>query len=166
MSLDRRAQEISDKEQLLASQRAIAEKISRDAPSKLSDEDKKIAKYVNSDRSDEGAGYIDGLLASMSYDEAKVFLDNRKVKIESKRTSLKLAQAEIEAFRTKSEKTDAKIVVTAAITNSGDGFITLKPQALLRTDLGQGNYLDINLKILNPERNSEIKPRGASIATF
>lgn len=164
-SHNRRAQEISDEERTLITLRASAEKIPRNTKSKLSENERTMARHAEGDKAIWGR-YKDSLLANMSYDEAKQLLDRQQSKVESNHLLLKRAQEEIEVFRTKSEKTDAKIVVTAAITNSGDGSITLKPQALLRTDLGQGNYLDINLKILSPERNSEIKPRGASIATF
>jgi hypothetical protein len=84
----------------------------------------------------------------------------------SEKDLLKKAQAEIEACETKTQKTqDAQIIVTAAVTNSGDGSTTLKPEALLRTDLGQGNYLDFNLTMQKVE-DSEVKPRGASVIKF
>ena len=168
LAIDRRSQEIADTERALSAMRAIAEKIPRDfKPTLTDDERKEKTQLALITRNDEDlfSRFKDRLLDNLSYDDAKKLLDALQAKIEGKRALIKLAQEEIEAFRTKSEKTDAKIVVTAAITNSGDGSTTLKPQALLRTDLGQGNYLDINLKISNYER-SEVKPRGASIVRF
>jgi hypothetical protein len=77
------------------------------------------------------------------------------------------AETEFASYKTHAEKTDAKIILIAAISNSGDGSTTLKPQALLRADLGQGNYLDINLRIANYEAGvGEIKPRGTNILKF
>lgn len=77
------------------------------------------------------------------------------------------AETEVKSFQEQTEKSDAKIRVTAAISNTGDGSTTLKPQALLRTDLGQGNYLDINLRISRYESGvGDIKPRGTSVLIF
>lgn len=74
------------------------------------------------------------------------------------------AEIEVKNYREKIEKLEAKIAVTVVVSNSGDGSTTLKPQALLRTDLGQGNYLDINLKIVDySSGNSDIKPRSAIV---
>lgn len=168
LSIDRRSQEIGDAERTINALRATAEKIPKEfKPSITEDERKERTQISLIARNDEDVltRFKDRLLDNLSYEDAKKMLDGLQAKIEAKRTLIKLAQDEIEAFRSKSEKTDAKILVTAAITNAGDGSTTLKPQALLRTDLGQGNYLDINLKISNYDR-SEVKPRGASIVRF
>lgn len=168
LAIDRRAQEIADSERNLNGMRATAEKIPRDFKPNISEDERKERTQLNLiARNDEDVltRFKDRLIDNLSFDDAKKLLDGLQARIEGKRSLIKLAQDEIEAFKVKSEKTDAKIVVTAAKTNSGDGSTTLKPQALLRTDLGQGNYLDINLKISNYER-SEVKPRGASIIRF
>jgi hypothetical protein len=94
-------------------------------------------------------------------------IENTERTLKEKEELLSSAEAEVKTYKTRTERSDAKIVVTAAISNSGDGATTLKPQALLRTDLGQGNYLDINLKIKNYGSGvSEVKPRGTSVLTF
>jgi hypothetical protein len=63
---------------------------------------------------------------------------------------------------------DATIIVTAAVINTGDGATSLKPQALLRADLGQGNYLDIGLTIVDYAKGgtSELHARGVSVLQF
>jgi len=76
-------------------------------------------------------------------------------------------EQEIKAYKEQAEKTDAKIILVAAVSNSGDGSTTLKPQALLRADLGQSNYLDIYLRVVGYETGvAEIKPRGTNILKF
>lgn len=167
-SIDRRIQEISDAESAIGRFRSVAEKIPRDFKSTMTeDERRQRIQMVTVSSNDLGliTGLGERLLDGLGIDDAKKLLDTLQTRIDARRSIVKLAQEEIETFRSKTEKTDAKIVVTAAITNSGDGSTTLKPQALLRADLGQGNYLDINLKVSNYDR-SEVKPRGASIVRF
>lgn len=167
-SIDRRIQELSDAESAIGRFRSLAEKIPRDFKSTMP-EDERRQRIQMAAVSSNDLGLITGLgerlLDGLEVDDAKKLLDTLQARIDARRSIVKLAQEEIETFRSKTEKTDAKIVVTAAITNSGDGSTTLKPQALLRADLGQGNYLDINLKVSNYDR-SEVKPRGASIVRF
>ncbi len=45
----------------------------------------------------------------------------------------------------------AKLIITCAIGNQGSGATALKPQALFRADLGEGNYLDFPISISNYE---------------
>jgi len=86
----------------------------------------------------------------------------------SEQTSLiEKCETEVKNYKDRVEKFDSKIAVTAAVSNSGDGATTLKPQALLRTDLGQSNYLDITLKIINYEAGkAELKARGTVVLRF
>ena len=101
---------------------------------------------------------------SITFEDGQRLVTGLQNLLENDKTLLTKAQTELDSFREKSTKTDAKIIVTAVISNSGDGSTTLMPQALLRTDLGQGNYLDIDLYIPKYETSSsEIKPRSASI---
>jgi len=166
--IDRRTQELADATSAVAKLRAIADKIPMDVKSTATEDERKQRaqlQMIASADLDDISRYGERLLEGLSAVEARKVVDGFQGRVESKRGLVKLAQDEIEAFRSKSERSDAKIVVTAAITNSGDGSTTLKPQALLRADLGQGNYLDINLKVSNYDR-SEVKPRGASIVRF
>jgi len=166
--IDRRTQEIADTNAALGKLRGLVDKIPIDAKSTATQDEKKQRTQlalISGIDFDDISRFGERMLEGLSAAEGRKIIEGFQSRIESKRELVKLAQEEIEAFRSKSEKTDAKIVVTAAITNSGDGSTTLKPQALLRADLGQGNYLDINLKISNYDR-SEVKPRGASIVRF
>lgn len=168
LSIDRRIQEISDADSSIAKLRTAVEKIPRDFKPTMPEEERRQRiqmSLVSSNDLEVISRFGERLLDGLGPEDAKKVVDGLQARIDAKRSVVKLAQEEIETFRSKSEKTDAKIVVTAAITNSGDGSTTLKPQALLRADLGQGNYLDINLKVSNYDR-SEVKPRGASIVRF
>jgi hypothetical protein len=55
----------------------------------------------------------------------------------------------------------ARLVVTCAIGNRGAGATSLKPQALFRANLGDGNYLDFPMKLSGYESSAE----GASLQT-
>lgn len=180
LSIDRKVQEVADANTAVAHLRTEAEKVSPGVKSNLRDQDQRSHSTVTlmatrdlSVISRFGNELIEGLDAVA----AKKVVEGLQAKVDERRSLIKQVQEEIDLFRAKSERTDAKIEVTAAITNSGDGATTLKPQALLRADLGQGNYLDINLKISSygdhtnrrdseDRGNSEIKPRGASIVKF
>lgn len=99
--------------------------------------------------------------------KANNILKEREKYLKDQEEVITAAEDEVKNYRAKTEKSNAKIIVTAAISNPGSGATSLKPQALLRTDLGQGNYLDINLKIVNyGPGNSEIKPKGTAVLTF
>lgn len=50
----------------------------------------------------------------------------------------------------------ARLVVTCAIGNRGAGATSLKPQGLLRANLGDGNYLDLSMRLKGYESSSEI----------
>lgn len=103
-------------------------------------------------------------LSPNELDEKLIEIDDEYKHIKQINDEISYSLDEIKAYREKIDKQEAKIAVTVVVSNSGDGATTLKPQGLLRTDLGQGNYLDINLKILNYDSgNSDIKPRSATI---
>jgi hypothetical protein len=111
--------------------------------------------------------FLDPDEADLSDARLPKYLEDQEKYLHDKEAYINAAETEVANYKIKAERFDAKIVVTAAISNPGDGATTLKPQALLRTDLGQGNYLDISLKIANYGRGvSEIKPRGTSVLTF
>lgn len=49
----------------------------------------------------------------------------------------------------------AKLVITCAIGNQGSGATSLKPQALFRANLGEGNYLDFSMKMSDYDSSPE-----------
>lgn len=64
----------------------------------------------------------------------------------------------------------ARLTVSVAIGNSGDGATSLKPQALFRADLGGGNYLDFPMKLKGYERanidNASFQPKTYKVVRF
>ncbi len=50
----------------------------------------------------------------------------------------------------------AHLIVTCAIGNRGSGATSLKPQGLLRANLGDGNYLDLLMKLSAYEDSAEL----------
>jgi hypothetical protein len=103
-------------------------------------------------------------LLNVSKAKIRTYIEQRQTAFRTREELISLAEVEVKNYRELTERLEAKIVVTAAVSNSGDGATTLKPQALLRTDLGQGNYLDINLKVQSyGSGNSEIEPRSTAV---
>lgn len=106
-------------------------------------------------------------ISKLPHARVREYLEEREKSLRERETLINAADDEAKNYQAKTERSNAKIIVTAAVSNAGDGATTLKPQALLRTDLGQGNYLDINLRVVNyGAGDSEIKPRGTSVLIF
>lgn len=62
-----------------------------------------------------------------------------------------------------------KLVVTCAIGNQGSGATSLKPQALFRANLGEGNYLDFPMKMSDYDSSPEaatLQPRSYKVLKF
>ncbi len=109
----------------------------------------------------------DEQILKLPRDKLKERLAEDEALLRSQESTLALAETEVAQFAERAAKSDSKIEVTAAISNSGDGSTSLKPQALLRADLGQGNYLDIYLRITRYETGvAELRPRGTSVLIF
>ncbi|MGY2338930.1 hypothetical protein ACW9HW_06755 [Pseudomonas sp. SDO5532_S415] len=63
----------------------------------------------------------------------------------------------------------ARLEVTAAIGNRGAGATSLKPQGLLRANLGDGNYLDVSMKLSGYETSSnlaELQSKSFKVVRF
>lgn len=64
----------------------------------------------------------------------------------------------------------AKLTVTVAIGNSGDGATSLKPQALFRVNIGDGSYLDFPMKLKGYEQgnsdNASFQPKIYKVVRF
>jgi len=50
----------------------------------------------------------------------------------------------------------ARLLVTCAVGNRGAGATSLKPQALLRANLGEGNYLDLPMRLRDYESSADL----------
>ena len=62
-----------------------------------------------------------------------------------------------------------KLLITSAIGNRGSGATALKPQALFRADLGDGNYLDFPMKISDYDSSPEaatLQPQSYKVIKF
>lgn len=77
---------------------------------------------------------------------------------EMKKIGSKLIEAEKLWLNYKSEilSKKSRLLVTCAIGNRGSGATSLKPQALLRANLGDGNYLDLAMKLSGYENSSDL----------
>lgn len=60
------------------------------------------------------------------------------------------------AYKEKVLPNKARLSVTTAIGNQGSGATSLKPQGLLRANLGDGNYLDLPMRLSGYETSSEL----------
>lgn len=62
-----------------------------------------------------------------------------------------------------------KLVITCAIGNQGSGATSLKPQALFRANLGEGNYLDFPMKMSDYDSSPEaatLQPQSYKVIKF
>lgn len=63
----------------------------------------------------------------------------------------------------------AKLIITCAIGNQGSGATSLKPQALFRANLGEGNYLDFPMKMSGYDSSPEaatLQPQAYKVIKF
>ena len=93
-------------------------------------------------------------------------LTQEREKVVENRRKLDRARAQLKAFRDAAFTSEAKLFVTAAIGNRGSGATSLRPQALLRADLGEGNYLDITLRLAEYTQHSELAPQAFKVIRF
>lgn len=62
-----------------------------------------------------------------------------------------------------------KLVITCAVGNQGSGATSLKPQALFRANLGEGNYLDFSMKMSDYDSSPEaatLQPQSYKVIKF
>jgi hypothetical protein len=62
-----------------------------------------------------------------------------------------------------------KLVITCAVGNQGSGATSLKPQALFRANLGEGNYLDFSMKMSDYDSTPEaatLQPQSYKVIKF
>lgn len=65
--------------------------------------------------------------------------------------------------------TKTKLVITCAVGNQGSGATSLKPQALFRANLGEGNYLDFSMKMSDYDSSPEaatLQPQSYKVIRF
>lgn len=101
---------------------------------------------------------------------------NIKTSLEVKRkqrntmlAKLRAANDEWQEFKSKVMPTRTKLVVTCAIGNQGSGATSIKPQALFRADLGEGNYLDFSMKMSNYDSSPEaatLQPKSYKVVKY
>jgi len=60
----------------------------------------------------------------------------------------------------------AKISLKCAISNSGAGAISLRPQAFLRVYLGGNNYVDVELNMKAYDTKGDMQPKSSRIVTY
>ncbi|MRV73551.1 hypothetical protein GJ700_17705 [Duganella sp. FT92W] len=59
-------------------------------------------------------------------------------------------------YKEKTLPNKARLVVTCALGNQGAGATAIKPQAILRANLGGGNYLDLPMKLSGYESSQDL----------
>ncbi|WP_322863956.1 hypothetical protein [Aeromonas allosaccharophila] len=99
--------------------------------------------------------------------ESKISSDKENL-IESEKR-VKIMESEWENYKASILPQRAKLTVSVAIGNSGDGATSLKPQALFRAELGGGNYLDFPMKLKGYERgadNASFLPKTYKVVRF
>lgn len=130
---------------------------------------------TNLDEDLEGSGGLRGLLTSQmsrtsqtanedSTSEKKIEalrfsinqqLEGKRKLRDSMSSKYKEANKQWADFKSNVMPSRAKLVITCAIGNQGSGATSLKPQALFRANLGEGNYLDFPMKMSDYDSSPE-----------
>jgi hypothetical protein len=103
-------------------------------------------------------------------DKKNIVLASITKKMEDDETSLakdvKLVEdaiAQFEQYKAKAQTDAANVRVECAVSNSGGGAISLKPQGLIRVSLGGSNYLDVQLRVQQYETLGDLAPKTSKI---
>jgi hypothetical protein len=88
--------------------------------------------------------------------KGRKMVDTAKKKLASHTTKVKEAEQQWITYKDTVLPNKARLVVTCAIGNKGAGATSLKPQGLLRANLGDGNYLDLLMKLSGYETSSDL----------
>lgn len=80
----------------------------------------------------------------------------RKKYLQSTMAKMVLAEKEWTAYKDKILPNKAKLIITCAIGNRGSGATALKPQGILRANLGDGHYLDLPMKLSGYETSQDL----------
>lgn len=91
---------------------------------------------------------VDGLI-----NEAKKQISERRNQQSDFAAKVKEAERQWSNYKANVLPSRARLVVTSAIGNRGAGATSLKPQALFRANLGDGNYLDFPMKLSGYEKS-------------
>ncbi len=74
-------------------------------------------------------------------------LDSKRKDHAKRSAKIKDAEKQWQEYKASVLPNRARLEVTCAVSNRGAGATSLRPQALLRADLGEGNYLDLQMKL-------------------
>lgn len=99
----------------------------------------------------------------------KDILEIKRKQRDSMLTKHRAANEQWLEFKSKVMPSRTKLVVTCAIGNQGSGATSLKPQALFRADLGEGNYLDFPMKMSDYDSSPEaatLQPQSYKVIKF
>jgi hypothetical protein len=93
--------------------------------------------------------------------QKKIELARKFMKAHQTRTKERLeksaeATAQWAIYKKETLPKKTRLIVTCAVGNRGSGATSLKPQALLRANLGDGNYLDLAMKLSGYESSSDL----------
>jgi hypothetical protein len=94
---------------------------------------------------------IDASIARIRYQVAQ-----RRKDINANLTKKINAEKQWAEYKEKVLPNKAKLVVTCALGNKGAGATAIKPQAILRANLGAGNYLDLPMKLSGYESSPDL----------
>ncbi|MBC3479928.1 hypothetical protein [Pseudomonas sp. SWRI77] len=96
-------------------------------------------------------------------------LDTKRKKRDNLSARYKEANKQWLDFKSNVMPNRAKLVITCAVGNQGSGATSLKPQALFRANLGEGNYLDFSMKMSDYDSSPEaatLQPQSYKVIKF
>lgn len=96
-------------------------------------------------------------------------LEAKRRERDSLNSKYKEANKQWAEFKSTVMPSRTKLVITCAIGNQGSGATSLKPQALFRANLGEGNYLDFPMKMSDYDSSPEaatLQPQSYKVIKF
>lgn len=93
-------------------------------------------------------------------------LEEREKNLVERKKAYEVARA---AFLLRQQQANlklAKLAIKCAISNSGAGAISLRPQAFLRVYLGGNNYVDVELNMKSYDTKGDMQPKSSRIVTY
>jgi len=80
--------------------------------------------------------------------------------------NLQKGRARLQVLYEALDRNEARIRAGCAVTNSGQGAMSLRREAVLRVFLGSNNYIDVELVMDDYASNADLQPKHSRVVTF
>lgn len=96
----------------------------------------------------------------------EVDLEERERNLVNQKKAFEVAKTAFTLRQQQANLKLAKLAIKCAISNSGAGAISLRPQAFLRVYLGGNNYVDVELNMRSYDQKGDMQPKSSRIVTY